>query len=56
MPCPDCGSTHLIQHNEQSENVFVSEGGDPEYYEPRNVKSTELWCPKCDEKLWQSDN
>jgi len=53
MPCPDCGSQHLIQHTSRSEDVYVTQNGDFEMIEPRDpVDVEELWCPECDEKLW----
>lgn len=56
MPCPECGSTHLIQHVRQSEDVHVDENGDIDYIDPRDtVDVEELWCPECDEKIWESD-
>jgi len=56
MPCSNCGSDHLIQHNNQSEDLYLDNRGDPKYYEPRHTEATELWCPECDEKLWESDD
>lgn len=56
MPCPDCGSQHLIQHVNQSEDIHVTEEGDIEYIEPRDsIDVRELWCPECDEKLWSAE-
>lgn len=56
MPCPECGSQRLIQHVNQSENVYVDESGELEYIDPRDsVDVRELWCPDCDEKLWEAD-
>lgn len=53
MPCPQCGSQELIQHTSQSETVEVDEHGDPTRIDPRTITVEEVWCPECDEKLWE---
>jgi endogenous inhibitor of DNA gyrase (YacG/DUF329 family) len=54
MPCPECGNQHLVQHTNQSENVHVDEDGEIEHIEPRGpVVVLEVWCPTCDEKVWE---
>jgi hypothetical protein len=54
MPCPHCGSTHLVQHVTRSEDVHVTYDGELEYIAPRGMlEIQELWCPKCDKKLWE---
>lgn len=55
-PCPECGSTRLVQHVTQSEDLQVTEDGDIERIDPRDtVEIQELWCPECDEKIWERD-
>ncbi len=54
MPCPDCGNDRLIQHRTQTEEVYVDENGEPEHYKPRGPGEVqEMWCPECDEKIWE---
>lgn len=56
MPCPQCGSQHLIQMIKQSEDVYVDENGDFENIEPRGfVNPIEVACPECDEVIWTKD-
>lgn len=56
MPCPQCGSTRLIQHITQSEDVHVNESGDVERIEPRDsITVEELDCPECDETIWSKE-
>lgn len=57
MPCPQCGSQHLIQHVNQSEDVYIDSDGQLEGIEPRDsVDVRELWCPECDEKIWEAED
>ena len=53
MPCPKCGSDHLITEIMQSQDVYL-EDGVTDYIEPRGQPEIhEVWCTKCDEKVWE---
>lgn len=55
-PCPQCGNQHLIQHITQSEDLHVDADGNVEHIEPRDyVEVQEVWCPDCDEKIWENE-
>jgi endogenous inhibitor of DNA gyrase (YacG/DUF329 family) len=56
MPCPDCGSNHLIQTSIQSEDLRVDGNGDPKSFSPRDsIDVIQLDCPECDKTLWEKD-
>jgi len=56
LPCPACGCTELVQHVTQSENLTVTENGVIEHIEPREyVDVQEVWCTRCDEKIWERE-
>lgn len=56
MPCPDCGSNELVQHVSQSEDIVVTDSGEYERIDPRDtIDLQQVWCPKCDELLWESE-
>lgn len=53
MPCPKCGSHHMMQENIQTEDVHLDKDGEVEEYVPRGIgQITAVWCPNCDEQVY----